>query len=269
MRIFAIHDKDIESNKAIGYLFFYERSNEFVIELADFLDEWTAPILFSSLVKNNILTVPKDISKLWVEERVIPTGRQNIGLILKNAKLTTYNEGKLLALSNGISSQDSCYIDEISENDLPDWVKERQASNILESFPIVDNRIICLLKNDTAMEIDLKRCIDDVPKIKTILSNNRIISTLKVDAGGYGITFNNSISISKTVLLNQGVILPIFASVFKDFANHCIVNTSTACDILGCTRQNLNYLVKSNTLHPIKDTWKENVFLRGNLTSFD
>lgn len=82
MKIYAIYDKETSGNSALGYLFYYEKANEYIIELDDSLDEWEAPILFQGLVKKGIYTVPKDISALWVRERVIPSGRQNIGSIL-------------------------------------------------------------------------------------------------------------------------------------------------------------------------------------------
>jgi hypothetical protein len=269
MRVFAIHDNDLEENNSIGYLFFYERSNTFIIELADFLDEWTAPVLFSNMVKNKEFTVPREHAHLWVNERVIPPGRQNIAMILNNAKLSTYNEGKLLALSNGYCSQDACYLEEIDANALPEWVVKRQQDNILEAFPYADNRVICILGNDTVIEVDLRKCIAKVPKIEAILDNKRILASLKVDAGGYGITFNDSISIQKSILIENGIILPVYSSVFLDFAKHCIVNTAEACTLLNCSRQNLGYLVKNEMLHPIKDKWKENVFLKGDITSMD
>ncbi len=269
MKIFAIHDKEIDEKIEIGFLFYYERSNSFIIELSEKLNEWNAPLLFSSLVRKGIYTIPKKISRLWVEERVIPSGRQNIGIILKNAKLSKYNEGKLLALSKGKSSQDSCYLREIKEEDLPQWVRDRQSDNLFESFPIVDNRIVCLLKNNTAIEVDLERCMEEVPKLYTVLSNYRLLSTLKVDAGGYGVSINESINIDKRILIENGIIIPIYAEVFKDFAAHSIVNTAEACSILECSRQNLAHLIKNNVLHPLKTGWRENVFLKGEITSGD
>ena len=101
MKVFAIWDDDWENKTPIGYLFCYEKENAFMIELNSELDEWNAPLLFSSFVKKNIYTIPREISALWVRERVIPSGRQNIGSILKNHKMTEYNEMKLLALSKG------------------------------------------------------------------------------------------------------------------------------------------------------------------------
>ncbi|WP_317617429.1 hypothetical protein [Pseudobutyrivibrio xylanivorans] len=190
-------------------------------------------------------------------------------MILKNAKMTKYNEGRLLALSKGRSSQDSCYLREVKTNDLPEWVMARQSDNLFEAFPIIDNRIICLLKNDTVLEVDLKECLEEVPKLYTVLSNERLLSTLKVDAGGYGVSINESIYIEKRVLLNKGIIIPIYAQVFKDFAKHCVVNTAEACSILECTRQNLSHLIKTDVLHPLKEGWRENVFLKGEITGGD
>ena len=266
MRIFAIHEDEIDKNNPIGMLIYYERSNHFIIELCDFLDEWNAPLLFASFVKKGLFTIPHQYAKLWVQERVIPTDRQNIGMILKNAKLTKYDECKLLWLSRGKSSQDSCYLKEVKENEIPEWLKERQADNIYESFPYVDGRIICLLRNDTAIEVDLTKCMDEAPKLYSVLKNERLLSTLTVDQGGYGITFNDNIFIEKRILIDNGVILPIYAKVFDAFAKHSIINTTEACEILECSRQNLNYFVKQNLLHPIKDSWKENVFLKGDVT---
>ncbi|SOB96872.1 hypothetical protein [Pseudobutyrivibrio ruminis] len=267
MRVFAIHDDEIDKNNPIGMLLYYERSNHFIIELCECLDEWNAPLLFASFVKKGIFTIPHQYAKLWVEERVIPSGRQNIGMILKNAKLTKYDECKLLWLSRGKSSQDSCYLKDVKEEEIPGWLVARQADNIYESFPYMDGRIICLLKNDTSMEVDLTKCIDDVPKLYSVIKNERLMSGLTVDSGGYGITFNGNIFVEKRILVENGVVLPIYAKVFDSFAKHCVINTTEACDILECTRQNLGYFVKQELLHPIKTDWKENVFLKGEVTS--
>ena len=130
MKSFAIFDREQESHKEIGYLFCYEKKEEYIIELDEGLDEWTAPLLFSKYVKNGIYTIPKTAARLWVAERVIPSGRQNIGMILKTHRMSEYKEMKLLSLSGGQSSQDSCYIKEIKEEQLADWVRKRQESNV-------------------------------------------------------------------------------------------------------------------------------------------
>ena len=55
MKVFAIWDDDWENKTPIGYLFCYEKENAFMIELNSELDEWNAPLLFSSFVKKKYL----------------------------------------------------------------------------------------------------------------------------------------------------------------------------------------------------------------------
>lgn len=101
MKSYAIYDEDLDRKTPIGYLFYYEKAKEFIIELCRDLDEWSAPLLFQGLVHRGIYTIPHEAARMWVEERVIPSGRQNIGSILKNHKMQSYNEMALLSLSKG------------------------------------------------------------------------------------------------------------------------------------------------------------------------
>lgn len=92
---------DSERREAIGMLLYYEREKTFIAELKDYLDEWTAPLLFAGLVKKNIYTVPRDLTLAWVRERLIPPGRQNIDAILSRHHLREYYEMNMLELSEG------------------------------------------------------------------------------------------------------------------------------------------------------------------------
>ena len=78
---------DAELGISIGILLYYEGSAEFIIELQDNLDEWTAPLLLTSFVKKGVFTIPRDISFLWVKKRIIPSERQNIAYIVKKEQL--------------------------------------------------------------------------------------------------------------------------------------------------------------------------------------
>ena len=161
--------------------------------------------------------MPRDISSLWVRERVIPSGRQNIGEILKKAKMKEYSEMRLLALAEGRCSQDSCYIKEISDNDLPEAIRERSSKNI------------------------------------------------KVGVGGYCISFNDTIDISAGIIREKGELLSISANDILGFARTNIIDTTKACDMLECSRQNLSYLVKSNKLTPIIYGTKGNLYTKGDV----
>ena len=135
MKNYAIYDADLDRKSPIGYLFYYEKSQNFIIELSDDLDEWEAPLLFQKQVREKNYTVSREYSLMWVKERVIPSGRQNIGSILKNHKLKEYSEMALLEVSKGKCSQDACNIQEIESDNISIDIKERTLKNAWECFP--------------------------------------------------------------------------------------------------------------------------------------
>ena len=100
MKIYEILDR--ENELSIGTLIYYKKSRTCIIELQDYLDEWKTPLLMTSFVKRGIFTIPRDISLMWVRERIIPSGRQNIGMILNTHKLKEYDEMTFLAKSGGV-----------------------------------------------------------------------------------------------------------------------------------------------------------------------
>ncbi|MBY0597669.1 DNA-binding protein [Bacillus bingmayongensis] len=49
------------------------------------------------------------------------------------------------------------------------------------------------------------------------------------------------------------------------FINDEIVNTSEALDILGCSRQNLNMMIKKEKITPIKEMVRDRLFFKGDV----
>lgn len=265
MKIYAIHDKETHGDLALGYLFYYEKANACIIELDDCLDEWEAPVLFQGLVKKEIYTVPKDIAMLWVRERVVPSGRQNIGSILKNAKLNEYDEMALLTLSKGECSQDSCYIEQIKSKELPEKIRKRRERNIVECFPTEDKQILCLFRDDSVRKIDLSMLAEHNRDVVKILNNQDLFYAVKVGVGGYSISFDEAIEIPSLTVREEGTLLPIRASDILGFVRTNIVDTTTACDMLQCSRQNLSYLVKTGKIVPVMCGSKENFYTKGEI----
>ncbi len=144
---------------AIGYLFYYEKFRSFIIELCNDLDEWEAPLLFQKLVREQQYTVPREIALMWVKGRIIPSGRQNIGSLLKNHKLREYSEIAMLTLSKGRSSQDGCYIKEVGADAIPSHIAARMKENLWECFPTEDDHLVCLFQDDLALKIDLHKLV--------------------------------------------------------------------------------------------------------------
>lgn len=260
MKIFEIIDA--ENALLIGVLLYYEKERTCMIELPEYLDEWTAPLLFTSYVKRKIYTIPRDISFLWVKERVIPSGRQNIKDILAQHHLQSYDEMKFLEISEGRCSQDSLYIKKIEE--LPDFVLKRQQKNIVECVLLEDYTILCFFANETIKKIELKN-LKEINDMEKVIRNEYVYQSGKVGTGGYFITFNDSIDIPADILHDEGIAIPLSMKDFKAFVKKNILDTTESCNMLQCSRQNISYMVSRGQMVPVKEEVRGNLYLKGDV----
>ena len=265
MKSYAIYDADLDRKSPIGYLFYYEKSQNFIIELNDDLDEWEAPLLFQKQVREKNYTVSREYSLMWVKERVIPSGRQNIGSILKNHKLKEYSEMALLEISKGKCSQDACYIQEIESDNIPIDIKERTLKNVWECFPTQDNQIVCMYRDGLVQKVDLSALLNKYKDIEYVIKNELLLDSLKVGVGGYSIVFNDSIEIQRCDLRDVGQGLPLYTTDFLKFMRRNLKDTTKTCDMMQCSRQNLSYLVKMEKIKPVICGTKENMYLKGEI----
>ncbi|MBR5407627.1 MAG: hypothetical protein IK111_08295 [Lachnospiraceae bacterium] len=260
MKAFEIIDE--ESRIPVGVLMYYEAEGAYIIELNDMLDEWSAPLLFTGYIKQGLYTIPRNISAMWVRERVIPSSRQNISNILANHKLRSYDEMKLLELSHGRCAQDSLYIRKLDE--LPGYVRERMTRNIKECIVSPGGYIICFFADETVKRITLSD-IEDVEGADKVTGNRELFMSGKVGIGGYSVVFNDSIDIPAHVLYGRGADLPLKLDDFITFVKDNILDTTECCKTLDCSRQNLSYMVGKNQLHPVKEGVKGNLYLKGDV----
>ena len=110
----------------------------FYIELHENADPWDTPLLLSSFVKNGETSINSYWSKMWVQQRIVPTDRQNLGQVLKDNNLKEYDEFGLLMLSMGRCAQDDYYLVPIEETQLPDNIRKRFAKLIEDVVPLDD-----------------------------------------------------------------------------------------------------------------------------------
>lgn len=266
MKSYAIYDEQLERTEPIGYLFYYEKAKSFVIELSNEIDEWQAPLLFQGLVKKGIYTIPKDIALMWVRERIIPSGRQNIGEILKRHKLKEYSEIAMLSLARGRSSQDDCYVKEVCEEEIPESIKQRWLGNVVECFPTEHSDIVCMFRDNTARLVRMDKLMDKYKGVTHIMKHRELLESVQVGVGGYSISFNESIEIMASDLKEVGELLPLQASDFYGFVQKNILDTTNACLLIECSRQNLSYLVREKRLSPIIQGTKENLYTKGEIS---
>lgn len=253
---------DSEEGLSIGCLLYFEKEKSFIIECQSYLDEWTAPLIFANIVKGGNYTISRELSHLWVNERIIPAGRQNIDSILANAKMTAYDEMPLLEKSGGKCSQDSMYVKKLDH--LPAFVKKRMEHNLAECVPCTDHNLLCFFNDKTFRKVSLTELTGNYG-VNKILSNEGVFKSGHIAAGGYCITFNDSIDIDARILYESGMEIPLSLDDFIAFTGSNIADTSECCAILECSRQNLTNYLSKDLLNPIKKNVKGNLYTKGNI----
>lgn len=266
MKIFAIRDESDKDEKNLAYLFCYERENRFYIELPDDADPWETPMLLASVLKKGEHTVNAYWSKIWVQQRIVPQDRQNIGRILRENGLKEYSEYKLLIANRGRCSQDSCYLVPIEEKDLPEMYVERQIYKVEDAVPLSENRLMVLFR-DGSIRIC---CVDKVASEKNgmsrILSSEELFSLVSVQIGGYGVSWGEDVNIMDRELYENSQLIPLQEKDFKDYIRYSTVNVAEAAEILNCSRQYIDQLTREGKLHPVKKSQKSTLYLKRELT---
>ena len=262
MRIYEINDE--ESRYPVGILIYYERAKAFIVELEEYLDEWTAPLLFTKYVKEGIYTIPREDSLLWVKERVIPSSRQNIGSILSEHGLKAYDEMRFLELSKGKCSHDSLYIRKIDE--LPEYAAARASRNLKDCIPLDDYMLLCFFCDGSVKKVNLRH-FAAMKGVDKVLHNDELYLSCLVGPGGYSATFNDSIDIPAALLYSYKDSIPFNTADFIAFVQRGLSDTSESCDILECSRQNLSYMTNHTHLTPVKKNVKGSLYLKGDVVS--
>ena len=262
MKIFAIRDESAEIQKDLAFLLYYELEKRFYIELPEDADPWETPLLLDSFAKRNEMTVNSYWSKMWVQQRIIPTDRQNLGEILRDNNLKEYDEFELLMLAMGRCAQDDYYLVPLSEEELPKEITKRFATRIEDVLPLDDFCLLVFFRDGTVKKCDLKAHFEKTKAFQILLKKPEYFDAVQMETGGYGVAWDVNMTISDTMLYRIGKKVPLTMADFRNFVVQRVINASEAAEILDCSRQNIIDLTKRGKLHPIKSSEKNTLYLK-------
>lgn len=99
---------DSRSRKSVscGRLRYNDESDQFSIEISEDVAVADLPMMFAAFAKRGEFHLDDKWARRWVQDRIVPPGRQNLGEILRAHGLTAYNEFALLESSRGFSAND-------------------------------------------------------------------------------------------------------------------------------------------------------------------
>ena len=101
MKIYLVKDKEYPKDFVICYLLYFENDKRFYVEWDDGIDLDILPMPFDALAKKGYKYIDSYWSKIWVQQRIVPSNRQNITQILLNNNMDSYDEFELLIIDKG------------------------------------------------------------------------------------------------------------------------------------------------------------------------
>lgn len=247
--------KDEVNNLELGFLFYFENKDIYIVELNDELKENDVPIFFLPFIKRNEYTIDIKWSKVFVEKRIVPSERQNINSILKNNNLKNYDEYKLLILSKGRCSQDDLSVTAY-DNDLPLWAKKRLENNI-KTATYIDAHKYLLEVGKEMMVVDIESYLKNNRTFFNLLNSQ---GTFKKIPGGSGIYHDEQHFIMLKDLKTMEVKYLDEAKLYQRYFNSNIIDTNEASKILNCSRQYINSLVNNGRLDVYKELKSTKLF---------
>ena len=266
MIIFEIRDK-AQKGRLLGYLFYYEKSKRFFSELMEDTDEWTCPFILSGFVKKGKYSADSIWSGKFVNQRIIPPDRQNLGSILRDNGLKEYDEFKLLQLSEGRCAQDELYLVRIQDKDVVSEVQERFEKKVLDVMVMEDYRILVFFKDKKSIVLDVNKACGENRLFGNILRNEEVFRNVRVSPGGNGIEWGEERFISADDIREIGKESIISYDDIKGFIKDRLVDSAETAKILNCSRQYVKQLTDKKRLSPIREGANSNIYLKTTLES--
>ena len=262
MKIFVIRDENDPTHKDLAYLFYYENDKRFYIELPDSADPGETPLLLSTFAKRGETGINSYWSGLWVQQRIVPPDRQNIGQILRDNRLKEYDEFALLTLTMGRCAQDDYYLVPVDEGDLPTALLRRLNCRIEDVAARSGFQLLVFFRDGTVRSCDLKDYLNEHREFEILLKKPELFSAVQIQTDGRGLMWDEHLTVADRTLYQMGEPVPLSIQDFRSYAANRVVNAAEAAELLNCSRQYISELVRTGKLHPIKSSEKNTLFLK-------
>lgn len=265
MKVYAIRDKALMSSGDLAWLIYYEKYDRFCIELSRNTDEWILPPILSSFRKKNKLTLDFHWSRIWVESRIVPPDRQNLGMILKRNGLDYYNPYALLLLTGGCCAQDDCFIVPLKAGAYPEELTLRLQEKIRELIYVSGNRTHLVFCDGRILTFEPGAADAFSGRSRRLLEYYHNFSECRVSPGGQAVEWTDEQYIPADELRKSLAAKPFTEEDLFAYVRKNLVSTGEVTEILKCSRQNVGDLVKRGKLKPVREEKNNSLFLRSDV----
>jgi len=249
MKVLVLHNENDKLKRDFAYLFYHEKSKCFYLEIMPPSADTVLPWGLDNYVQSGQLTLDSQQTAQWVQERLIAIADKN--------KLEAVGEFQFLRLSKGRSEGESFKLCYMCEHKIPAAMQARLANRIEDVVPLENYQLLVFFRDDVTRKIDLKEILVDTKALENF-------NGVEVFAEGFAIGWQG-VEFTYAELRTKGIVLPLTRRDFLSFVEHRVLSTCQATELLGCTRQNINYLVDRERLTPVNKDKRTRLFLKQQL----
>ncbi|MBR5970909.1 MAG: helix-turn-helix domain-containing protein [Lachnospiraceae bacterium] len=264
MKVCEIRD-EYNQKCVIGYLFYFPTDDIFSVEISDDAGEEDVPLFLSSFVRKNQRTVDPQWSSRWVESRIVPRDRQNLGTVLRDNGLDGYDRFRLLMLGEGRCAQDDCALVPVQERRLPAWLRGRMEKKLSFVAALPGWDLLCIFRDGSIRRVNIRERAERERGMQILVARPRRFFEARVLAGGVGVTWGDDTFLSGTFLYHAGKKLPLTREELRTITGHYVLDTADVCRELHCSRQYVSQLVKKNVLTELKEGGHTRLYTRDEL----
>ena len=133
MRRFEIINGARRNAKPCAVLVWDDDGDSLFIEIDERAVEKDVPMLFIPFLRRDERRIDDEWSRRWVEERIVPLNRQNIGQVLRANGLQFYDSMLLLIAGKGKCAQDDFFIREVGDAAVSESASCRVGSEVRQA----------------------------------------------------------------------------------------------------------------------------------------
>ncbi|MGN0073357.1 MAG: helix-turn-helix domain-containing protein [Coriobacteriales bacterium] len=115
MRVFAVYNPLVRKRRACAWVKYEPGQDSFSIELAEWAGFDELPLALALAAQRDERIITGSTARRWVESRVPPASRHNIGQVLSANGIEEYYIPTLLRATRGRSSCDDFLLEEVAE----------------------------------------------------------------------------------------------------------------------------------------------------------
>ena len=138
----------------------------------------------------------------------------------------------------------------------------RFGRKVEDVIPLAGKNLLVFFRDGSVKKCSLYEMLGEDRTFAPILNSDDQFNRVRLQPGGHGACWGESLNIPYETLYAKGEAVPLSADDFISFVEHRVINTAEVMNMLNCTRQNIDDLVRREKLHPIKQSAKNRLFLR-------